>query len=181
VRALNRDPAIEVVGEANNGHEALELVAALRPDVLILDLIMPGLDGLGVLDALGKSHPEVRVLLMTASEQAGPLLGAFEDVRWLETEIVLAPGESLVLYTDGVTDASNEEERFGDERLAAVLDDATALGPDGIASRVDDALLAFERGPQRDDVALLVLQASAEAPPADEIRPEIAATSQPGV
>jgi DNA-binding NarL/FixJ family response regulator len=78
VRALNRDPAIEVVGQANNGHEALELVTALRPDVLILDLIMPGLDGLGVLDALGRSHPEVRVLLMTASEQAGPLLGAFE-------------------------------------------------------------------------------------------------------
>jgi DNA-binding NarL/FixJ family response regulator len=78
VRALNRDPAIEVVGEANNGHEALELVAALQPDVLILDLIMPGLDGLGVLDALSASHPEVRVLLMTASEQAGPLLGAFE-------------------------------------------------------------------------------------------------------
>jgi DNA-binding NarL/FixJ family response regulator len=78
VRALDRDPAIEVVGQANNGQEALELVAALRPDVLILDLIMPGLDGLGVLDALSTSHPEVRVLLMTASEQAGPLLGAFE-------------------------------------------------------------------------------------------------------
>jgi DNA-binding NarL/FixJ family response regulator len=78
VRALSRDPAIEVVGEADNGHEALELVAALRPDVLILDLIMPGLDGLGVLDALSASHPEVRVLLMTASEQTGPLLGAFE-------------------------------------------------------------------------------------------------------
>jgi DNA-binding NarL/FixJ family response regulator len=78
VRALNRDPAIEVVGQADNGQEALELVAALRPDVLILDLIMPGLDGLGVLDALSTSHPEVRVLLMTASEQAGPLLGAFE-------------------------------------------------------------------------------------------------------
>src|SRR3954453_1856178 len=78
VRALVRDPAIEVVGEANNGHEALELVAALKPDVLILDLIMPGLDGLGVLDAMSRSHPEVRVLLMTASEQAGPLLGAFE-------------------------------------------------------------------------------------------------------
>jgi DNA-binding NarL/FixJ family response regulator len=78
VRALVRDPAIEVVGEANNGHEALELVAALKPDVLILDLIMPGLDGLGVLDAMTRSHPEVRVLLMTASEQAAPLLGAFE-------------------------------------------------------------------------------------------------------
>jgi hypothetical protein len=52
VRALNRDPAIEVVGEANNGDDALELVAALRPDVLILDLIMPGLDGLGVLERI---------------------------------------------------------------------------------------------------------------------------------
>jgi DNA-binding NarL/FixJ family response regulator len=78
VRALNRDPAIEVVGEANSGEEALELVAALRPDVLILDLIMPGLDGLGVLERLRQTHPEVRVLLMTASEQAGPLVGAME-------------------------------------------------------------------------------------------------------
>ncbi len=78
VRALRRDPAIEVVGEANNGHEALEVVAALNPDVLILDLIMPGLDGLAVLESLRQTHPNVRVLLMTASEQAGPLLGAFE-------------------------------------------------------------------------------------------------------
>jgi DNA-binding NarL/FixJ family response regulator len=78
VRALNRDPAIEVVGEANNGHEALELVAALRPDVLVLDLIMPGLDGLEVLERLRQTYPEVRVLLMTASEQAGPLIGALE-------------------------------------------------------------------------------------------------------
>ena len=78
VRALSRDPAIEVVGEADNGHEALELVATLKPDVLILDLVMPGLDGLGVLEALRQTQPQVRVLLMTASEQAGPLLGAFE-------------------------------------------------------------------------------------------------------
>ncbi|MGI9097528.1 MAG: response regulator [Solirubrobacteraceae bacterium] len=78
VRALRRDPAIEVVGEADNGQEALEVVAALNPDVLILDLIMPGLDGLAVLEALRRTHPRVRVLLMTASEQAGPLLGAFE-------------------------------------------------------------------------------------------------------
>jgi two-component system NarL family response regulator len=46
--------------------------------VLILDLVMPGLDGIGVLEALARSHPEVRVLLMTASEQAGSLMGAFE-------------------------------------------------------------------------------------------------------
>jgi len=83
----------------------------------------------------------------------------------------LGPGESLVLYTDGVTDTRGPEGRFGADRLAEVLAGATDLEPDEIAKRVDAALLAFEEGPARDDVALLVLQAtgapaSATAPPA---------------
>jgi serine phosphatase RsbU (regulator of sigma subunit) len=91
----------------------------------------------------------------------GPLLGAFESGSWPETVVRLGPGESLVLYTDGVTDTRGAEGRFGAERLASVLAEATDLEPDEIANRVDAALLAFEEGPQRDDVALLVLQASA--------------------
>jgi serine phosphatase RsbU (regulator of sigma subunit)/PAS domain-containing protein len=93
----------------------------------------------------------------------GPLLGAFETGRWPETVVRLAPGESLVLYTDGVTDTRSTTERFGAERLAAVLADAADLEPDEIANRVDEALLAFEAGPQRDDVALLVLRAATAA------------------
>ena len=91
----------------------------------------------------------------------GPLLGAFESGRWPETVERLAPGESLVLYTDGVTDTRSATERFGSERLADVLADATELDPDEVANRVDKALLEFEDGPQRDDVALLVLRATA--------------------
>jgi serine phosphatase RsbU (regulator of sigma subunit)/PAS domain-containing protein len=91
---------------------------------------------------------------------AGPLLGAFETGRWPETVVRLAPGESLVLYTDGVTDTRGVTERFGSERLADVLAGATSLEPDEVANAVDAALLRFEDGPQRDDVALLVLRAS---------------------
>jgi sigma-B regulation protein RsbU (phosphoserine phosphatase) len=91
---------------------------------------------------------------------AGPLLGAFETGRWPETVVRLAAGESLVLYTDGVTDTRSATERFGSERLAEVLAAATGLEPDEVANRVDAALLRFEEGPQRDDVALLVLRAA---------------------
>lgn len=75
-RALDADPAIEVVAEASSGREALELAAELRPDVMILDLRMPDLGGLAVLDKLRTSQPEIRVVVMTASEQASALLDA---------------------------------------------------------------------------------------------------------
>ena len=112
----------------------------------------------------GAGHPPPFVLRDGRAETvalAGPLLGAFEDASWVEADLELAPGQSIVLYTDGVTDTTNAGERFGDERLGDVLAAAAHLSPDAIATRVDAALLAFEAGPQRDDVALLVLQATA--------------------
>jgi DNA-binding NarL/FixJ family response regulator len=76
VRALNQDPGIEVVAQAENGQEALDVAEELRPDVMILDLRMPDLGGLAVLDKLRNTQPDVRVIVMTASEQASTLLDA---------------------------------------------------------------------------------------------------------
>jgi len=76
VRELSCDPAIEVVGQAENGHDALRLAEELRPDVMILDLRMPELGGLAVLDKLRASRPQIRVIVMTASEQASTMLDA---------------------------------------------------------------------------------------------------------
>jgi two-component system NarL family response regulator len=76
VRALNQDPGIEVVAQAENGQEALNVAAELKPDVMILDLRMPDLGGLAVLDKLRNTQPEIRVIVMTASEQASTLLDA---------------------------------------------------------------------------------------------------------
>jgi serine phosphatase RsbU (regulator of sigma subunit)/PAS domain-containing protein len=108
-------------------------------------------------------HPPPFVLRDGRAEVAGrpgPLLGAFEAVTWPEHHELLEPGESLVLYTDGVTDTRGNGERFGQSRLAGVLAGCCDLDPDEVANRVDEALLAFQDGEQRDDVALLVLRAA---------------------
>lgn len=107
-------------------------------------------------------HPPPFLLRAGRAEpvgRAGPLLGAFEDSAWSEQRVKLDVSESLVFYTDGVTDTRGEGERFGAERLAALLATLGAFDAEEIARRVDDALLAFEHGSQRDDVALLVARA----------------------
>lgn len=76
VRALERDPGIEVVGQADNGREALELAHVHAPDVMVLDLRMPEMGGIAVLERIREELPAIRVLIMTASEKAESLLDA---------------------------------------------------------------------------------------------------------
>jgi NarL family two-component system response regulator LiaR len=59
---LDQEDGIEVVGECANGERALAAVRALRPAVMLLDMVMPGMDGLDVLRALGPDRPAVIVL-----------------------------------------------------------------------------------------------------------------------
>jgi DNA-binding NarL/FixJ family response regulator len=74
--ALERDPAITVVGQADNGREGLELALELRPDVVLLDLHMPELGGMMLLERLRSELPNTRAIVMTASEKGEPLLDA---------------------------------------------------------------------------------------------------------
>ena len=70
-RVLGADPGIKVVGEAANGAEALLRVPAARPDVVTLDLAMPGMDGLTALRALVGRDPGLRVLMLSVHTQEG--------------------------------------------------------------------------------------------------------------
>ncbi|GAA3093631.1 two component system response regulator [Streptomyces goshikiensis] len=62
---LTSAPDIEVVAEAANGREAVELARAHAPDVMLLDIQMPVMDGLTALGELGRAAPEVRALILT--------------------------------------------------------------------------------------------------------------------
>jgi DNA-binding NarL/FixJ family response regulator len=62
---LQEDPRIEIVGEADDGTGALDVVTSLRPDVVLLDLSMPGLDGLEVIEALRQSTPDTRIVVLS--------------------------------------------------------------------------------------------------------------------
>lgn len=63
---LDGADGIEVVGETNRGDQVLPLVGRTRPDMVILDIRMPGLDGLACLDLLRKRHPTVKVVVLSA-------------------------------------------------------------------------------------------------------------------
>ena len=60
---------LELVGEGANGEDAIRLVAELDPDLLIMDVEMPRLDGIGALEAIRETNPEARVLMFTAHQQ----------------------------------------------------------------------------------------------------------------
>lgn len=65
-RLLDRAPGIEVVGEARDGLQALESVNKLKPDILLLDIEMPVMDGIEVARRLQSSNPKVRILILSA-------------------------------------------------------------------------------------------------------------------
>ncbi|MFT6882128.1 MAG: two-component system chemotaxis response regulator CheY [Marinoscillum sp.] len=57
---------IEIVGMASDGSQALEMVKKEKPDVITLDITMPGMDGLSCLDEIMKIHPASKVMIITA-------------------------------------------------------------------------------------------------------------------
>ena len=67
LRALiGTEPGMEIVGEAGDGEQAVEAVRALRPDVTLLDMVMPRMDGLEAIKAIKGEFPEARILVLTS-------------------------------------------------------------------------------------------------------------------
>ena len=58
-------PDIEFVGEASNGREAVEAVASVNPDVILMDLMMPEMDGIEAIQQINAEHPDMRILVLT--------------------------------------------------------------------------------------------------------------------
>ena len=109
-------------------------------------------------------HPPPVVLRADGSlhwiRGSGALLGVFDDAQLAEDELRLAPGDTLVLYTDGVIEERGIEEVFGEERLAAVLRGAAGAAASEIVARIEEAVLGHGSGEPRDDIAILAVKAT---------------------
>ncbi len=66
-RALEADGSFEIVGETQSGTQVLPLVAREKPDLVLLDVRMPNMDGLACLDEIRRRHPETKVVMLSAS------------------------------------------------------------------------------------------------------------------
>ncbi|MBK9711300.1 MAG: response regulator transcription factor [Kouleothrix sp.] len=79
LRAIIRvTPDLELVGEADGGRAAVELAAALRPDVVLMDLLMPDLDGVGAIAQIKRARPATRIVALTTFSEAELVLGAVQ-------------------------------------------------------------------------------------------------------
>ena len=76
IEVLQEEPDIEVVGEAQHGGEAVQRVNELAPDVVFMDLNMPGQSGIEATAYLNQSSPDVKVLVLTVSEEPSDLFRA---------------------------------------------------------------------------------------------------------
>jgi two-component system, NarL family, response regulator LiaR len=75
---LSTEPTIEIVGEAASGEQAVELVPPLAPDVVLMDLVMPGGGGVPAITALKRHDPNIRILVLTTFEDEDNVRAALE-------------------------------------------------------------------------------------------------------
>jgi DNA-binding NarL/FixJ family response regulator len=122
---LSQDPDIEIVGEADNGHDAVKLIGSLSPHLVLTDLSMPGMNGIEAIVDIKRRYPGVHVLVLTVHKTD-------EYIH-----------ESLRAGADGyiLKDASHDELRIA---IRSVLNGKTYLSPD-ISAKVINGYLDTDK------------------------------------
>ena len=156
---LLRQHGFDVVGEASDGEEAIEAAARLAPDLILLDLSMPGLDGLSALPRLRAAAPDCEVVVLTASGTEENLLGAIRGGAagyLLKSE----PPERIVDFLRGVAQGEAalsgavarrllEQVREGGGRSSGVPDSIAAT----LSARELEVLLLLDDHLGTDEIA----------------------------
>ena len=75
---LRQEKSIEVVGEAGNGLQAIDVISDLKPDIVLLDIIMPEMDGIKVLPAIREKSPKTKALMLTFAKDEAMILKALK-------------------------------------------------------------------------------------------------------
>jgi serine phosphatase RsbU (regulator of sigma subunit) len=136
----------------------------------LIDAGGPEATGPARITASTGGHPEPLVVRgdgrVVPIESTGPLLGAFGDASFGEVSLELAPGETLVLFTDGVIEARTRGQLFGEDRLREVLGRAAGLPLEVMLASLEEAVVRFADGQPQDDLALLGVRLVAAEEPA---------------
>ncbi len=135
VKDIVESNGYEVIGYARNGEEGIELYKELHPDIVILDIIMPGIDGLETAEILMKVDPDVRIMMLSSLCDAGTL----EEVRSigvrylipkpLESDVLLTTLE-LLMKRSGMMEHKTEDDPAAAPEEDPDQGDSAALGSD---------------------------------------------------
>lgn len=150
VMYLKLDPEIEVIGEAANGEEAVGLARDLRPDVVLMDLLMPGMDGIAATEKIKAETPEVEVVALTSVLDDGAVTGAVRAgaIGYLlkNTE----PGE----LSSAIKGAAAGQVQLVPEAAARLMREMRAPEkPEALTSRETEVLMLLARGKANKQIA----------------------------
>ncbi|MBA9006580.1 SpoIIE family protein phosphatase [Thermomonospora cellulosilytica] len=155
---------LELLNRTLMSHDQGGFVTLLvgRPEVLP--------DGAVRVRLAGGGHPPPLVLRRGGEVETvkvtGMFAGAFDDASFEERDVLLAPGDMLLLYTDGVTEARDDSGRmYGEQRLVRDLGTCAGAPPGAAVERLMQLVLEYLRRREHDDIALLALQAWPEGGP----------------
>ncbi len=145
VALLSLEPDMLVVAELDRGDTIVDTAVAVRPDVAVLDIDLPGLDGLTAAAQLHHRLPDCRTLVLTGMSQPGHLLRALQNhVRGFVVKD--APVETLA---DGIRRVARGERVIDPELVAAALE----TGSTPLTERETDVLRTAESGLPTDQIA----------------------------
>src|SRR5450755_1429127 len=155
-RLLALEPDFEVVGQAQDGRQVLDVLQQYEPDILLLDLKMPGLDGLATLHRLQTSKHKTRVIVLTASEDKNEFVQAMK----LGTSGIVLKQSATDLLIKSIRKVNAGEIWLDSDTTAAVMrqfatgtDEAPAAGTPASSSRERSRLSQRER-----EIVALVVQ-----------------------
>ncbi|MGF1471832.1 MAG: response regulator [Rubrobacteraceae bacterium] len=140
---LELDPELVVIGEAENGQEALEMARELRPDVVLMDLVMPVMDGIAAIEAIRKELPEVEVIALTSILEDVSVTGA---VRAGAIGYLLKDTEAEELHR-AIKAASEGQVQLAPEAAARLMRELRAPeSPEDLNGRETEVLKLLARG-----------------------------------
>jgi two-component system response regulator DesR len=145
VALLSREPDIEIVAELERGDQIVDAALRTQPEVALLDIDLPGLDGLSAADQLHQRVPDCRTLILTGLGQPGNLLRAL-SVHVRGFILKEAPAEALA---DGIRRVVAGERVIDPELVATALD----TGQSPLTARESDALRAADTGLSTEQIA----------------------------
>jgi NarL family two-component system response regulator LiaR len=148
-------PDFELVGEAQNGEEAVARAALLQPDVILMDMVMPGMDGVAATRAIRQKYPNIQIVALTSYKEENMIQGALQAgaIGYLLKNV------SANELASAIRSAFNKRMTLSSEAAQALVQSAshTVPGNDGLTEREREVLRNMVDGLSNAEIAELLV------------------------